>query len=373
MRGGARRAWACAFLAVCGCSNTHVPPDAPLDASASTEMDRLVVAYFTAQCEAAGHCPLGSSGVGRTYAHGIEQCLRESAADIAYYQRELRDGRMRIRDDRLASCWAELRRGCPDRGLRGDPTHEDTCEPDWVFVSTDAPGLDEACDLQLPCADGLICDFGGDSCGWVCRPLIAAGRPCDDGDRCGPNLGLTHCREGVCPSVVRREGELGESCGRHPIWPDFELTTCRHGLACSRESQTCLELPDAGEDCMDGRCAAGSYCDPARGSCRALPLEEGVACEARGSIADPCDRAHGVACVDGRCTRATGRLGEPCAGECEEGYCGSITSRCEPFVTFDDGLADGAPCRVGVECISRRCDRNAMGEYVCTPVIPPCE
>ena len=210
------------------------------------------------------------------------------------------------------------------------------------------------------------------SCG-TCAPAVAAGKVCaqgqfysvgcDQGAFCPGESTAADDLTWACTEIVQKD--LGAPCG-------WEGDSCKPGLLCARETQTCVPLGAAEAVCDPGPrgaggCAPPLACGASSGTCRSSSA--GTPCGTQGECAP------GLACVSpgpplapgeevpffgraawGRCAAvAWAGSGEPCseAVRCLVGYCsaggqqedGGLSVGVCPTV-----LADGAPCGAASTC-----------------------
>lgn len=371
------------LLATSGCSSTHpliedAGADTPTDADVLTEGDRSIIEFLTATCSAWASCPTGlSDGYDMVYAHGAEQCMTEWGDPFIEYLREdLRDGRLVIDTGELRRCMDVLAtENCPSQRLATtDWWFRSQCDLSVVFRTRPGLELGAHCGLdeELGCNDGLQCSAV--DCPLRCVDVIDLGDKCGVGVYCDPPW---RCgSSGRCEIVPTREVGEGDECGYDGL-PEGDRG-CARGLFCSRPPMsgraTCVQVPRAGQECPDGVCSVGSFCQmDAAGvaRCAVGPLSLGEACSGEFDT-DPCDRSGGLVCMEGRCVRAGLAEGEPCVARCNDGlYCSWTTQRCtSPREYFT--VPDGAACEFSNDCLSHWCDRRTE-PYTCRPRDTPCE
>ena len=118
------------------------------------------------------------------------------------------------------------------------------------------------------CGDGLFCNMTASSGTGVCVNL-----PEEVGDQCLPvsEFGFDMCPEGtVCSSYACKPypSVAGADC-------DTEVGCKGDSLFCSSAGK-CVKYPKAGEQCVEGKCARGCFCEG--GTCKDYP-DEGQSCE----------------------------------------------------------------------------------------------
>jgi hypothetical protein len=224
---------------------------------------------------------------------------------------------------------------------------DDTCvSGNCVYTANDANCPDdswfcsgaESCDAVLdcvssgdPCAVGLYCNEGGDSC-----------------DEC---LLDTHCGDGVS---CTDDTCVGGSC----VYTANDLNCADDGLYCTG-SEVCNSA--TGCESSGDPCAVGLYCQESTDSCEECLLDshcsDGVACTDDTCVSNSCVFTPNDAnCADDgvycngpeACNAATGCFssGDPCAAS---GYfCNEATDRC-------DECQVNAHCNDGVFCTVDSC------------------
>lgn len=308
------------------------------------------------------------------YAHGYDQCMRESGSPVIDFLRQaVRDGTREADPSALDRCTSLLATGaCPSPDVL-TPWYTNLPGCDWwqVFVPARRVPLNAPCGFDLAtCDDGLACRYTA-SCGSVCVD-VSMGEPCESNRDC--DLPARCSPRGLCEVPTLLWSGEGRECGFSE--DRFEVGMCGRGTHCPVAASTsyCLRVPGAGEACPHGLCAPTTFC--VDGVCRTGALAEGDLCGAPDrtrSENDPCDRPHGLVCTDGHCARAGRAVGDPCIARCNEGLiCGWPGSRCEPALPWPEPLADGAACEHSEQCSSRFCDRSTDPQMCAIPT-PPCE
>ncbi len=219
-------------------------------------------------------------------------------------------------------------------------------------------------------ASVVVCPVAGAACapvgcdpadGWCKATASADGAPCSDGLACTTG---DACKGGVCaPSETACQCASQADCD---AFDDDDL--CNGTLYCDLGTGTCKPNPATAVVCpvaADGPCAH-SVCQPQTGACALMPTNEGLACEADGSVCTSVD-----VCKDGVCTQAPSGCpcdqdgdcaafedGNPCTGSL---YCDAASGAClvNPATVVgcaaDTDLAD---------CVEPRCD---PADGICKP------
>lgn len=367
-------------LGVCGCPATHASTgdaaaDARLDADTLTEVERSVVEFFRATCEAWASCPTGlEERAPSGYAHGPDQCMLEWGEPwIAYLRASLREGSYELDPLALARCMEVLATGeCPSQQrVTRSWYYRAWCDHFDVFHPPAALPIGGYCGLgDVQCEDGL-----------VCPPTLGCPHRCVVGRALGEACGVTEpclspwdCQRGRCVSVDTLEVGEGEACGGTLAPSGVVDRGCAAGLYCSRTEGRCLVVPRDGQSCPDGVCAAGSFCVedvPGEPVCALGARQEGETCRVEPET-DPCDRPRGQVCVEGACASVGRSEAAPCIAFCDDGlFCHWGTQRCTPSRP-DFALSDGEICEGSYECQSRWCDQRTE-PHVCRPIDTPCE
>lgn len=149
----------------------------------------------------------------------------------------------------------------PGTGCRFDPN------TGLGTICDELAGEGEACDT-IGCAEGLLCDFNQGTP--RCEALADEGAPCDWDGMCKAGLMCAYDLDFVA-GMCFRPADLGEKCMASP------QSTCRRfDNACDFASETCVALPDVGEDCPDYSCAGDLFCTDTQ---KCSPMaDEGEAC-----------------------------------------------------------------------------------------------
>lgn len=185
-----------------------------------------------------------------------------------------------------------------------------SCEQlDGVFVCVDKGLVDDFCESDSTCDQGLFCDLSAGRC----AERRDVGQPCAFEDSEAPDAGS-------------------------------ESLPCLEHLSCDPGSDTCVAYCSTGYDCVvDEQCPDSQSCTP-------VDIGDGVYtyCGPRGDTnGDRCDTDHDCAdamhCAGGACAMDIAQ-GQPCAAthECQAGlYCGG---------TCEIVLNNGQACVADLQC-----------------------
>jgi len=219
-----------------------------------------------------------------------------------------------------------------------------TCEElDGTFVCVDKGLVDEFCEADSKCDQGLFCDIANGRC------ALRA----DEGDH--------------CEFEDATEPDLGT-----------ETLPCLEHLTCDPDSETCVSYCNTNYDCGDD-----SAC-PQDESCIPVDIEDNTYtyCRERGDTnGDRCDTdrdcVDDMHCTAGSC-RSDNGMGDDCSAEnaCEGGlYCDlGGTGQCEIVVNANEACAADRECNPSTTmgCVTsddgRLCRTNLLGNGdVCAP------
>jgi len=199
------------------------------------------------------------------------------------------------------------------------------------------------CNLDADCATGKWCEQSSHTC----APTLANGSPLPtdaphtnptlDGSCTAPAAALV-CQSAVCDSADRK---CGYDVGHGPC------TTANGGVVCRSGSCSANGLCQPADGCnVDSDCAAGKWCNVARGACLPL-LGNGTPL--------PSDTPHMSPTLDGTCSEAAAGL------VCVSGVCDTRDDEC--------GFATGVgPCTAedaGSVCRSGRCATTGTAQGTC--------
>ncbi len=189
----------------------------------------------------------------------------------------------------------------------------------------------------------------------VCADLpLAEGAACDDQDPCT----LTACAGGACveaapsPCECRHDVDCPDDGDLCNGLPRCDVAAFPH--VCSIDPET-VPLPcdlSGDTDCLH------TSCDPATGSCVAVALAAGSACDDGDpcTLSDACDA--GGACAPGAdlALRSLGEGGCDDANPCTDDTCNPGTGACDhlPVAGFVP-CEDPAPCNDGGQCVGALC------------------
>ncbi|HWV39586.1 MAG TPA: hypothetical protein VN033_14045 [Vulgatibacter sp.] len=263
----------------------------------------------------------------------------------------------------------------------------ETQEPDEPDLPDPTCSVDCAALAAPPCQRS-VCNDGslpGDAGSCVTIP-VEDGSSCDDGDAC--TVGDA-CVAGACVAGMRKDcSEMDGACtagacdpadGSCKANPVNEGGACDDGSACT-VGDSCVEgvcIPGQALDCssLDSDCTRGT-CDPNEGACVGVPLADGTSCD----DGDSCTT--GDSCRAGVCTSGAPK---DCSGfdsACATGACDPAQGACvavpKPSSTLCD---DGDPCTLGDFCLDGYCrgvPRNcsaldsACSAGVCNPADGTC-
>ncbi|MCA9565430.1 MAG: hypothetical protein KC561_18160, partial [Myxococcales bacterium] len=270
---------------------------------------------------------------------------------------------------------------CEPFAARGESCAIASCQPtDWCVQNTCVAraAVGEACDGDIPCAEGLSCRDGE-----CIQGLTSQDDPCSSHE---------DCYYGVCiDSRCEFQVQLGDPCrGVHncPVdaicnIEDDELVgvceplrglggecrysrECQDGLFCP--SGQCAEYPEVGEPCLSSQCGEDAACrynedDGVEGTCRSrvgegepclssgfpqstlcqdglICMQTGV-CLPPGELDEPCNVIDTRSCTEGLwCSRES----QTCVGSAPQG------AKCNPLWPWSCG--EGLGCDCGLEDIS---------------------
>jgi len=158
----------------------------------------------------------------------------------------LEAGRMTYDAEKAYAC-RQAGRNAPADAPMGSPA----CSK--VLVGNVAIGA--ACQFHEECVDGAFCSpSGNDSCAGICQARIAEGGSCHpDRTLCELDLDCVGPMETGEYTCMGNGGVgVGEACN------DAEGPFCKEGLACSTQTQQCMEPQPVGSTCgADGECTTG--------------------------------------------------------------------------------------------------------------------
>lgn len=334
------------------------------DAGGEPPLDRYLDDLAGGLCDKALQCEskLGLAAVAQVYCH--PSFLEALAQDFGSGGLSFRPGKAELDPERAADCLEALAEA--DCTVAGEGLNDESCF--GAIRGTVEPG--DSCWSEVECRSGEC--VGLDSmCEGTCVAYGADGESCGsmhpDGRECEPAL---RCVDGTCEALAAS----GESCEGS--------SGCVTGLWCNPETDSCEELPDAGELCdttLGGdpclgdlvctevssgspkECATGkdvdeacSFDEPCRPGLRCHPDTD--VCVELSALGEPCDTRYNcptiAVCAGGTCT-AQPLPGEECDAEreCLAGACPESTC------TF---LGEGDTCADDDECRSDRCSFSSL-------------
>lgn len=324
----------------------------------------------------------------------------------------VKEGRLKVDPDRARACVSQLKdKACnPMPGTPApaiDPMAMDACQD--VFVGTTPVGHE--CLYANECVNGAHCVADQATVGrGVCVPFQEENDICNSDSDCDPKVKELYCSQSDFHCHLR--AKLGEACayttdanGQNPTLP--LLIECDNRLGnvyCDPSSNTCAQLPAAGEPCLSPPppgvasscdpdpalglvcdtsggtgtgvcrapgmagdscssypCAKTLYCDQTSYTCRALPGFGQDCSTSSGQCQKPyfCNYNRSPASCD-----QPASVGESCAQTpCDTGlYCNPSTELCQSL------LPDGAACSSSSECASSSCSYSAgSSQLTCQP------
>ena len=251
----------------------------------------FTIAPFALIAMTGGACPTGPTSYcearARAQCHFLFNCCEGDELAYQFYEAEYAANEGECYDRLAPSCKTQA--GGMDRSialgrLRFNGDKASAC-------ANAASAAADACDPSL----AYVVE-----CGQVTIGLVEDGDECALSDECG-NGGYCDDIEIGDPDVNDELGALegkcvapvpeGEDCGGEGDGP------CERGLACVADTggdATCEAPPEEGDDCANGRCAYGLFCNT------------DDECEARRNDGDDCDEDLGGAeCKTGTCDGGT--------------------------------------------------------------------
>ncbi|HEY7956924.1 MAG TPA: hypothetical protein VII38_16580, partial [Polyangia bacterium] len=299
----------------------------------------------------------------------------------------VKEGRLRVDHERAAACLEQMtNQACnPTPGTPAppmDPMAMDACAD--VFVGTTPVGKE--CVYSNECVSGAHCVADQDAVGrGVCVPFQEDGDICNSDADCDPKVKQLYCGKGDFHCHLR--AKLGEACayttdanGQNPTLP--LLVECDNQLGnvyCDPSSNTCAQLPAAGEPCLSPPPpGVGSSCDPDPTLGLVCDTSGGGTsgvCRAPGSLGDSCTNypcGANLYCDTTQYTcRALPDFGQSCAssnGQCKKPY----------FCNFNRSETCDQPASVGESCQVTPCDTGLYcdsSSEICRSLLPdhsPC-
>lgn len=232
-----------------------------------------------------------------------------------------------------------------------------------------------------PSCTGVDCTAMDDECNMgVCNPTTGAcetaprtdGTSCDDGDACTDG---DSCTAGACTAGTPADcsgmtdacntGTCNPADGSCMAVPVADGAACEDGNLCTGAG-VCTAGACGGAtptDCsgMTNTCNVG-MCDPASGACVAMPLTDGTAC----TDGDLC--TGGEVCTAGACGGGVAPDCSASANMCNTGACDPATGACVA-VPVTDGTActDANACTSADSCVAGACTGTSL-----TPVGDTC-
>lgn len=423
----------CRGLTDCACRFDQRPYDAATCTVARTEACRASVEGQAGADLAAGRVRFDDAG--------ITACLAELGTLVASCDLAHDDGPLPAACSGIFVAAADLGEVCPVAGLALCAGGAGVCTraEDDTWPCTARPGAGAPC-VSGVCAVGLTCHEvvdgdprcdtpgapgapclvdGACAAGTICTPGGTCAAPGGDGVACADALdcaeGLTCVVDRCAPAPALGDPcssppacGAGRSCGRAPETRTCELPgepgapcaagTCAAGLGCAEATATCVTLPGAGSECLDGAgCAPGTTCDFTTTTCVTPPgagepcldsadrrCADGLGCRESdlrcqpASVAtagQPCMLngpeyvcAAGLGCdftPQGSICAARSGPGTPCntSRTCSaDSYCAGETQTCAPRV------ADGEDCPAGDECRPGSTCTLGAGGWTCAPI-----
>ena len=250
-----------------------------------------------------------------------------------------------------------------------------------------AGGQKVTCDDKDPCTEDS-CDKS-DGCKFKVLP---DGVTCDDGSKCTEK---DACKQGVCGGALIDSAKAPNACVKGKCEPITGKTTfkevadgkvCDDGDPCSN-GDTCQGGTCKGTvlQCNDSNPCTKDACDPKAGSCKSVPLSNGVTCTDNNKCTtlDSCvdglceGEKHTVTgscndnnpCTNDGCLPLTGCFSTPKPGICSDNDPCSVNDKC------DSGKCKGLPkgCNDGDSCTNDKCNKAASGKCDHEKFIGPCE
>ncbi|MBT9556734.1 MAG: hypothetical protein IV100_11940 [Myxococcales bacterium] len=236
--------------------------------------------------------------------------------------------------------------GTPKPCDDGDLCTADSCGPDGTCQHVPAAG---GCDDKNPCTIGDFCVDGACKAGNNACPCIKTDdcKKYDPGDPC---VGAFSCVTGSCQITP----------GTASVCPTGAVNACNlHG--CVEGNGSCAAIPvskgtacDDGDPCTLGDACQAGVCQPGDRQC---PCSADADCE----VYEDGDRCNGtLVCKNGQCLLASASVvscidpGNPCAAVA----CDPATGDCVETPSDGQGCSDGDACTTGDRCDGGTCQGN---------------
>lgn len=344
-------------------SSGEEPPmaeDAATEMMEPFEVERLSTAVASAQCKAQEDCvgtPMLTARLrGADCVDVLAAGLREGA--LGQVEAAIAGGFLEYDEGEMTSCLEDLAdlRCAVSVARLGDLCAE-------ALRGTASVG--EECISHFDCAGDSYCDYGSElSCPGVCRPRLAQGDPCLEGDDEVCQVGL-RCLNERCNEPAETgdscefEGECGldhecvpkdgggrwcrpvdavysgvqdDECSPQTVLCELELASGL-GLVCDRDLKTCVPASASGQACTPGSlpepCPPDEYCEPEQRLCVAR-VQQAAACQP--GVEKQCEVGH--ACIDDTCVRLA-LSGEACESDaaCYSGICNLVRGTCDAVLS----------------------------------------
>ncbi|MFZ4578455.1 MAG: hypothetical protein ACOYOB_08685 [Myxococcota bacterium] len=246
----------------------------------------------------------------------------------------------------------------------------DSC--DKVKGCVNAPANQGACDDGNVCTEGDSCQAGkcvsgSNKCGCINDGECVK---YEDGNACN---GTLYCDKSAPPyqckinpnTVVKCDESLNNACQTNTCDPALGkcgLNKKQNGLGCDADGTICTE----GDACLDGQCAPGKVAncndnnpctdDSCNAKIGCVYQPNAIACDADGNKCTQND-----ACSGGVCVAGAKKLCED-NEECTENSCDSATGDCK-FINLVKPCSDNNLCTTGDACAND----PVTSKYTCVP------
>jgi hypothetical protein len=238
-----------------------------------------------------------------------------------------------------------------------DPTVREEFDADAVEACLDSLDDRECPEFAAPVTPPAHCETAELEAENPCHPMVLLNGLQEEGELCHNN-GVPECGEGL---VCRHTGGTGGICAAQAVAgdrcrDDDDCDTFTTNLFCNARTGECQERGDVGDDCtyVDADFGAPGLFPTFFGGMLQNPEAVAIECT-RGTICDPAT----LECVP-NCSN-----GSICSSnaECPDGHTCNFTETFGLRSTYGLGacrpaLAMDAPCTVGTECASGRCQHN---------------